>query len=60
MIRQRAHASSGGQVPEANGGVVTAGDHLRIRTLANHRSHGVRVAGETENLCLGAHVPDLK
>lgn len=58
VIGQRAHAFTGGQVPQANRRVVASGDDLRVGGLADHAGHRVGVSSQGVNVGLGAHVPD--
>jgi hypothetical protein len=59
VICERASAFPSRQVPEADGGIMAAGNHLRIRTLAHHRGNSVPMATEAEDLGLRSHVPNL-
>lgn len=59
VIRERADTFPAGQIPQFDGGIVAACYDLRIWTLADHRSHCVFMATETEYLRLGSHIPDL-
>lgn len=59
VIGQRNHRLARRQVPQTNGGVVRAGDDLRLGVLTRDAGHRVGVTAEDVHLRLGANVPHL-
>lgn len=52
VVGEGGHGTAGGQVPQADGTVVAAGDDLRFRRLADDRRHRVCVPDQCMNVGL--------